>query len=154
MSASHPILRGIEDLDGLAAAHGASAVLSVGLAPGVTNLLAHRFAGTGRPVDIGVLLGSGERHGPSAVEWTLDSLGALRELDESWTVRFPPPYGTRRVHRFPFPDQYTLPGRVRTGLALDSRAVTALRRSAPTSWTNRRDTGSSRTNTMPADVTT
>ncbi|OLT38412.1 hypothetical protein BJF79_26910 [Actinomadura sp. CNU-125] len=126
VSASHEVLRGIGELDGLAAANGASAVLSVGLAPGVTNLLAHRFAGTGRPVDIGVLLGSGERHGPSAVEWTLDSLGALRELDETWTIRFPPPYGTRRVHRFPFPDQHTLPGRVRTGLCLDSRAVTAL----------------------------
>ncbi|MFD0901070.1 saccharopine dehydrogenase NADP-binding domain-containing protein [Actinomadura sediminis] len=126
VTASREILRRLEDLDGLAAANGASVVVSVGLAPGVTNLLAHRFAGTGRPVDIGVLLGSGERHGPSAVAWTLGSLGALRDLDESWTMRFPPPFGTRRVHRFPFPDQYTLPGRVRTGLALDSRAVTAL----------------------------
>lgn len=73
-------------------------------------------------MDIGVLLGSGERHGPFAVEWTLDSLG---ELGESWRMRFPAPYGIRTVHHFPFSDQYTLPGRARTGLALDSRALTA-----------------------------
>ncbi|MEV5824856.1 saccharopine dehydrogenase NADP-binding domain-containing protein [Spirillospora sp. NPDC052242] len=126
VSASREVLRGLEELDGVAAANGASVVVGVGVAPGVTNLLAHRFAGTGRPVDIGVLLGSGERHGPGAVAWTLDALGALRELDESWTMRFPPPFGTRRVHRFPFPDPSTPSGRVRTGLALDSRAVTAL----------------------------
>jgi hypothetical protein len=120
VSASHEVLAGIEKLDGLAVERNAAAVLSVGLAPGVTNLLAREFGG--RDVDIGVLLGSGERHGPSAVEWTLDSLG---ELGESWRMRFPAPYGIRTVHRFPFSDQYTLPGRVRTGLALDSRALTA-----------------------------
>ncbi|WP_339156547.1 hypothetical protein [Actinomadura luteofluorescens] len=95
--------------------------LSVGLAPGVTNLLA-REAGGG-DVEIGVLIGAGDRHGPSAVDWTLDSLAGL---GESWRMRFPAPYGVRTVHRFPFSDQYTLPGRVRTGLCLDSRAMTAL----------------------------
>ncbi|WP_149263005.1 saccharopine dehydrogenase NADP-binding domain-containing protein [Actinomadura sp. K4S16] len=121
VSASHAVLSGIEALDGLAAERNATAVLSVGLAPGVTNLLA-RESGGGE-VDIGVLLGAGERHGPSAVEWTLDSLAGL---GESWRMRFPEPYGVRTVHRFPFSDQYTLPGRVRTGLCLDSRAMTAL----------------------------
>ncbi|MER7547818.1 saccharopine dehydrogenase NADP-binding domain-containing protein [Spirillospora sp. NPDC127506] len=117
VSASYEVLAGIERLD----ATEATAVLSVGLAPGVTNLLAHGFGGA--DVDIGVLIGTGEQHGPGAVEWTLDSLG---EVGESWRMRFPPPYGTRTVHRFPFSDQYTLPGRVRTGLCLDSRALTAL----------------------------
>ncbi|MEU8123303.1 saccharopine dehydrogenase NADP-binding domain-containing protein [Spirillospora sp. NPDC049024] len=121
VSASHAVLSGIEALDRLAAERNATAVLSVGLAPGVTNLLA-RESGGGE-VDIGVLLGAGERHGPSAVEWTLDSLAGL---GESWRMRFPEPYGVRTVHRFPFSDQYTLPGRVRTGLCLDSRAMTAL----------------------------
>ncbi|SFP75051.1 Saccharopine dehydrogenase NADP binding domain-containing protein [Actinomadura madurae] len=120
VSASHEILAGIEKLDGLAAERKATAVLSVGLAPGVTNLLAREFRGA--DVDIGVLIGSGERHGPSAVDWTLGSLGGL---GESWRMRFPAPYGVRTVHRFPFSDQYTLPGSVRTGLALDSRALTA-----------------------------
>lgn len=121
VSASYEVLSGIEKLDGLAAGAGATAVLSVGLAPGVTNLLARGFGGA--DTEIGVLLGAGERHGPSAVDWTLDSLG---DLGESWRMRFPPPYGVRTVHRFPFSDQYTLPGRVRTGLCLDSRALTAV----------------------------
>ncbi|WP_141578607.1 saccharopine dehydrogenase NADP-binding domain-containing protein [Actinomadura sp. WMMA1423] len=121
VSASHAVLSAIERLDGLAVERNATAVLSVGLAPGVTNLLARESGG--REVDIGVLIGAGERHGPSAVEWTLDSLA---ELGGSWRMRFPEPYGVRTVHRFPFSDQYTLPGRVRTGLCLDSRAMTAL----------------------------
>lgn len=121
VSASYEVLSGIEKLHGLAASAGATAVLSVGLAPGVTNLLAAGFGGA--DTEIGVLLGAGERHGPSAVDWTLDSLG---DLGESWRMRFPPPYGVRTVHRFPFSDQYTLPGRVRTGLCLDSRALTAV----------------------------
>ncbi|MEU8347186.1 saccharopine dehydrogenase NADP-binding domain-containing protein [Spirillospora sp. NPDC048832] len=120
VSASYEVLSAIEELDGLAAGAGATAVLSVGLAPGVTNLLARGFGGAG--TEIGVLIGAGDRHGPSAVDWTLDSLGGI---GESWRMRFPPPYGVRTVHRFPFSDQYTLPGRVRTGLCLDSRALTA-----------------------------
>ncbi len=135
VSASREILSGIERLNGLAVERKATAVLSVGLAPGVTNLLARAFiadssGGNAEPgstapgstapdatgIDIGVLVGSGE-HGPSAVEWTLDSLG---EIGDSWRMRFPEPYGVRTVHRFPFSDQYTLPGRVRTGLCLDS----------------------------------
>jgi len=145
VSASHEILSGIEKLDRLAVERKATAVLSVGLAPGVTNLLAREFIAESRdgnaepgstaseatgagPIDIGVLVGSGE-HGPSAMEWTLDSLGGI---GESWRMRFPEPYGVRKVHRFPFSDQYTLsdqyalPGRVRTGLCLDSRALTVL----------------------------
>ncbi|MFI0355885.1 saccharopine dehydrogenase NADP-binding domain-containing protein [Actinomadura sp. 9N407] len=117
VTASYEILREIAALD----AGDATAVLSVGLAPGVTNLLA-RLAGGDR-VDIGVLLGSGERHGIAAVEWTLD---ALRDVGPSWRMRFPDPYGSRAVHRFPFPDQYTLDGHVRTGLCVDSRLMTAL----------------------------
>ncbi|MBG6093342.1 saccharopine dehydrogenase NADP-binding domain-containing protein [Actinomadura viridis] len=119
VSASHEVLAAIEKLD----AGDATAVLSVGLAPGVTNLLA-RLHGDGPPVEIGVLIGSGERHGPGAVEWTLDALG---ELGPSWRMRFPEPFGRRTVHGFPFSDQHTLgAGRVRTGLCLDSRLLTAL----------------------------
>lgn len=104
----------------------AAAVLSVGIAPGVTNLLARHVSeqAPGRPVRIGVLLGSGERHGAAAVGWTIDGLG---QESGSWTAGFPAPFGRRTVHRFPFSDQHTLglPD-VRTGLALDSRSSTAL----------------------------
>jgi NAD(P)-dependent dehydrogenase (short-subunit alcohol dehydrogenase family) len=134
VSASHQVLAGIAELEDLARRNDATAVLSVGLAPGVTNLLArhcveHSQAGD---VRIGVLLGSGEQHGPAALTWTLDGLG---QLDGAWPMHFPAPHGTRTVHRFPFSDQYTLPGTlgvttVSTGLCLDSRLITAMLASA------------------------
>ena len=130
VSASPGVLTEIEGLDELARHHRATAVLSVGLAPGVTNLLARHvmdMSGVSE-VDIGVLIGAGEHHGPAAIAWTLDGLG---ELDGSWTMPFPAPFGDRTVHRFPFSDQSTLPATLgitaaRTGLALDSRLTTAL----------------------------
>lgn len=130
VTATPALIAAIEDLEGLARHHGATAILSVGLAPGVTNLLAKWCATNGGEgeVTIGVLLGSGEAHGPAAIRWTLDGLG---ELDGSWPMTFPTPYGTRTVHRFPFSDQFTLPRTIgargaRTGLCLDSRLTTAL----------------------------
>ncbi|MFG1697173.1 saccharopine dehydrogenase NADP-binding domain-containing protein [Nonomuraea sp. NPDC049309] len=130
VSASHDLLAEIQALDDLALARGATAALSVGLVPGVTNLLA-RICAERSPAGelrIGVLLGSGERHGPAAIAWTLDGLG---ELGDSWTMGFPAPYGRRTVHRFPFSDQHTVPGTLgvpaaRTGLCLDSRLMTGL----------------------------
>ncbi|MDI6102741.1 saccharopine dehydrogenase NADP-binding domain-containing protein [Actinoplanes sp. NEAU-A12] len=122
ISATPSVLAQLEKLD----SGGATAVLSVGIAPGVTNLLARYAAGRapGRPVRIGVLLGSGERHGAAAVGWTVDGLGQERG---TWTAGFPAPYGRRTVHRFPFSDQHTLDlPDVRTGLALDSRPATAM----------------------------
>lgn len=118
----------LESLDAAARESGAKVVLSVGLAPGATNLLARACAERvpAGPVDIGVLLGSGERHGPAAVAWTVDGLG---RRSGSWPMRFPG-YGTRTVHRFPFSDQASLPrtlgvGEVRTGLCLDSKPLSA-----------------------------
>jgi hypothetical protein len=130
VSASHEMHAAIEDLDDLARRNDATAVLSVGLAPGITNLLARHCVerSSTRELYIGVLLGSGEQHGRAALEWTVDGLG---RLDGSWAMDFPAPYGTRTVHRFPFSDQYTLPDTLgistaRTGLCLDSRLTTAL----------------------------
>lgn len=134
VTASHRLLSRIEDLDQLARDHDATAVLSVGLAPGVTNLLTRHCVETARvdpattDVDIGVLLGTGDEHGAAAISWTID---ALAELGPRWSMPFPPPHGRRAVRRFPFPDQYTLPRtlgvrHVRTGLCLDSRAWTSL----------------------------
>jgi hypothetical protein len=130
VTASHHLHQQIEDLDPIAKQNGATAVLSVGLVPGVTNLLARHCVAqsSATHVRIGVLLGSGDQHGPAALDWTLDGLG---RLDGSWPMRFPAPHGTRTVHRFPFSDQYTLPHTVgitaaSTGLCLDSRLTTAL----------------------------
>ncbi|MCF2531281.1 NAD(P)H-binding protein [Yinghuangia soli] len=146
VTASQDILAAVAEAGAAAERNGAVGVLSLGLAPGVTNLLAahavRRLGGRADEVRIGVLLGSGEAHGPAAVRWTLDGLGAL---DGSWHVQFPGGRrsgrrsGRRTVHRFPFSDQFTLPHtlgvpRVRTGFALDSRLLTALLAAARRPW--------------------
>lgn len=52
------------------------AVLGVGIAPGITGILAaavvRRDPG---PIDTAILLGSGEKHGPAALDWTFGALG-------------------------------------------------------------------------------
>lgn len=128
VSASHPTHLEIEQLNGLAVGRGARAVLSVGLVPGASNLLAAMVAeGSDRKhLDIGVLLGLGGGHGPAALGWTLDGIGRLHG---SWAMGFPEPVGFRTVHAFPFSDQYSLPKtlgveQVRTGLCLSSRLLT------------------------------
>lgn len=89
VSADHEVLADIAELDDLARRNDATAVLSVGLAPGVTNLLARHCLEHSpvREVRIGVLLGTGEQHGPAALAWTLDGLG---QLDGSWSMRSAP----------------------------------------------------------------
>jgi hypothetical protein len=57
---------------------GYGAVLSLGVAPGLTNLLArhvHQTLGGADRLDITVLLGAGEHHGLDAVGWTVRQLG-------------------------------------------------------------------------------
>jgi hypothetical protein len=113
-------------------------LLSVGLAPGLTNLLAtavHRAAPG--PIDIVVLLGAGERHGAAATAWSYDLLGRRfrgPHGDEVRNFTRPqdfalPGYGRRRVYRADFSDQHTLTRDlgvpVRTYFGLDSRTATA-----------------------------
>ncbi|GAA4954590.1 hypothetical protein GCM10023224_44980 [Streptomonospora halophila] len=130
VSASAPRLRAVAALDGLARRRGATAVLSVGLAPGVTNLLARSAtdAGGAGPIRMGVLVGAGEHHGPGALDWILDS---MEQAGGPSRLRFPPPYGVRTAYRFPFSDQYTLPETLgapaaETALCLDTRVLTPL----------------------------
>ncbi|GAB4584578.1 hypothetical protein Ntsu_24100 [Nocardia sp. IFM 10818] len=128
VTAARAVIAELEALHEVAAANNAVGVLSVGLIPGVSNLLARMVIerSPAAEIRIGALLGSGEAHGRAAIRWTLDGLGAL---SGSWRMTFP--QGCRTVHRFPFSDQYTLSAtlgvsRVRTGLALDSRLLTSL----------------------------
>ncbi|CAM3957527.1 saccharopine dehydrogenase NADP-binding domain-containing protein [Saccharibacillus endophyticus] len=130
----------------------AAAVLSVGLAPGLTNLLAAKAAAalddTDR-IEISLMLGLGEHHGKAAIEWTIDSMGAdfevaeadrlrkVRSMTNGITAEFGGKLGRKRVYRFPFSDQRTLPGTlgvsdVSTRLGFDvngiARAAAGLRR--------------------------
>jgi saccharopine dehydrogenase-like NADP-dependent oxidoreductase len=60
-------------------------VLSVGLAPGITNMLVkqgkHRLDQVDA-ADIYILLGLGESHGRAAIEWTVDNLSAVYSVME------------------------------------------------------------------------
>ncbi|WBU36731.1 hypothetical protein [Homoserinibacter sp. YIM 151385] len=116
----------------------ARVVLGAGIAPGLSTILAAALdARQGDEIDVAVMLGSGERHGPAAVEWTAGLLGAaIHDPVEGGTLRnlvrrrrMPDGRG-RRIHlRADFPDQLLLGHasglRIRSWLALDSRVSTA-----------------------------
>jgi saccharopine dehydrogenase-like NADP-dependent oxidoreductase len=127
----------IAALDQLAPA--APVLVNVGLAPGLTNLLAaavHRAAPG--PIDIAVFAGAGEPHGAGGVDWIYGLLGqrftdpgtGTRVRNYTRPNRFElPGFGPRRLYRANFSDQHTLTRDlgvpVRTYLGLDSRAATA-----------------------------
>lgn len=119
-------------------------VLSVGLAPGLTNLLTK--LGTERldyveEADIHILLGLGEAHGRAAIEWTINQLNSTytvieRGIEKKVTgfsdgkhVLFPGGLGTRTTYRFNFSDQHVLPSTlgissISTRLCFDSAFMT------------------------------
>src|SRR5690606_38618918 len=77
ISASRQVLHYLEETDVIAKAHKVPMLFSVGLAPGLTNLLAQYVTDKlpGAPVlEIYVLLGLGEAHGDQAFQWTFDNL--------------------------------------------------------------------------------
>lgn len=128
-------LAALEQLDPIARDGGATGVLSVGLAPGATNLLAVYVVRESRVspqrVETLVCLGLGDAHGPAAIEWMLEALA----VDDSFAARtrFRLPDRDRSLHAFSFdfPEARTLPrtlGVARAGswLALDPPAATLL----------------------------
>ncbi|MEW2635515.1 saccharopine dehydrogenase NADP-binding domain-containing protein [Streptomyces sp. NPDC048389] len=151
IGATRRLLDGLADLHDVAVGSGATAVLSVGVAPGLTNLLArraHEAVGGAERIDLTVLLGAGERHGADAVRWTVEHLAEPTTAGPLRTML--PGYGTRTAYPFPFSDQHTLSrtlgvGQVTTRLCLDSRPLTtglfALRRAARRSAVRRALTG-------------
>ena len=145
-SASYPFLVQVEQLDAFARQRGATGVLSVGLAPGLTNLLAkycNDVFDELRGIDIAIMLGLGEAHGRAAIQWTIDNIDArfvLRRDGSEYVVdgfadpkqvEFPSPYGRRTAYRFNFADQHVIArtlgvDRVATRLCFDSAAATYL----------------------------
>ena len=131
ISASDNVLASIEKLHEPAREADSRAVLSVGLAPGLTNLMAMEAMKDMSRIDkvtIGVLLGLGDEHGAAAVDWTLDNLSAV-SLDVIRSYRFGHPARTLATIPFDFADQYVLARRhglknVETRLALASPVIT------------------------------
>lgn len=122
ISADAEFLHAVECLAEDAKRSRATAVLSVGMAPGLANLLAARAVatpGTVRRVDIVVELGLGDVHGEAAIAWMLDSLDETqqyvfdgktveaRSLSRSALFDLPG-LGRRRAYLFPFSEQARL----------------------------------------------
>ncbi len=145
ISATYELLSQIESLDGKAQEHGSTVLLSVGFAPGLTNLLASQCTAMLDEVhnlDIFLLLGMGEVHGESSNQWVLDNLNSeyhVRQSGEGKRVQafgeykqtvFPVDIGKRAAFRFDFSDQHTV---VRT-LGIDSASTWACFDSAFLTW--------------------
>lgn len=131
ISAEYPILASISMLDMTARQHGSTAVLSVGLVPGLSNLMARhslQFVENISRFDSALLGGLGEKHGVGASAWVLSHLG---DASETARFQFREPYHEKSVHRFAFADQYTLPQTLpieaaATWLGFDSFLMTRL----------------------------
>lgn len=143
ITASQEVIKKIETLDRKAQDKQVTIALSVGLAPGITNLLAQhciRQAPEKSPVDLFVLLGLGEKHGDAAYRWTFDNIHTVYPVvqnGETKTVRsFTHPKqtqlaGKRTFYTFNFSDQHTLTKtttspQVVTRMAFDSKFLTGM----------------------------
>ncbi|MFC3799214.1 saccharopine dehydrogenase family protein [Cohnella sp. GCM10012308] len=146
VSANGSFLTQAEGLHAVAGANRATAVLSVGLAPGLTNLLSLSAKNTMDKLDqldISIMLGLGDRHGKAAIEWTIDNLVTryrvtkegeaveVASLTDPVTTSFGDRLGRRKAYRFNFSDQHVLPRTlgvptVSTRLCFDSAAATGL----------------------------
>ncbi|KUF07273.1 NAD-dependent epimerase/dehydratase family protein [Leucobacter sp. G161] len=125
-------------LDGLRHLPGsATRVVGAGIAPGVSTVLAAALdPQPGDEIDISVLLGTGEAHGPAAVAWTADLAGrSLHRAPEGEPIanyrerRRMDVDGRPRMHlRTDFPDHVLLDATgatIRTYLTLGSPLATA-----------------------------
>lgn len=143
ITASYPFIEQVEKLDEVAIEHEATALLSVGLAPGISNLLATWAAerlDTLAEMNLFIMLGLGDEHGKEAIRWTLQQTKESFKLSEKGEVvsyhgftdgkatDFISQMSKRIAYRFNFADQHVLGKRheipVSTRLCFDSRFVT------------------------------
>lgn len=97
-------LRQVEALEGAARANGATGLLSVGLAPGMTNLLvrdAVEDLDAARRADITLLLGVGDAFGPDTIQWTVDTALQPFTIEEDHRRRRVKPFSAPRVVNLP-----------------------------------------------------
>lgn len=143
ISADDEFLRKVETLHGLAQRSRTAAWLSVGLSPGLTNVMAahahHMLDRTDR-VDISMLSGLRDSHGKGAIEWTVDNLArpfrhtfegkqvVRHNFSDGRTIDFGRAFDRWKAYRFNFSDQHSL-GRtssianISTRLCFDSRLL-------------------------------
>ena len=145
ISASYQFLSQVEQLDADAQQNNSTVILSVGLAPGLTNLLASygkQLHPHLKHIDLFILLGLGEIHGNEAVLWTLSNLNANFSVTENNYQKLVASFvegkqtvfsqlGTRTGYRFNFSDQQVLPytlnlDSVSSWLCFDSQLATKM----------------------------
>lgn len=130
VTASDELFRAIEALP--PPSH-ARVLLSLGLAPGLSNLLAVAASSQldhVERIEIGLLMGLGDAHGKAAIEWSVAQTFRAHPRNGAARVDFGMGFGERNAHFMDFADQHTLmrslPGvEVITRVAYDSRLATA-----------------------------
>jgi saccharopine dehydrogenase-like NADP-dependent oxidoreductase len=146
ISASHGFLSKVRNLENNKRPMQSTSVLSVGLAPGITNLLVKHCANVLDEVhtaDIYLMLGLGDRHGKAAIEWMVDNINInfsvveeglktdVKSFEDGKKTEFPGKLGRRTAYRFNFADQHILPDTlgfqtVSTRICFDSAITTNL----------------------------
>ena len=116
ISARYETLKQIEALESLARSCKSTVILSVGLAPGLTNLLAQQAYNKllcTQSIDIFILLGLGEKHGKQAYRWTFNHIDHFYKVRNIPIKSFTQPLktelsGLRNFYTFDFSDQHVL----------------------------------------------
>lgn len=112
ISASQAVIESVEMLDSLARSSGGSAIVSVGFAPGLTNLMVKWAAARmdrAETARIGVLLGLGDAHGEAAILWTLSNASDPKMPDRTPAhIRYGDDRKASIAYPFPFSDQYAV----------------------------------------------
>jgi len=146
ITANYNFLSKIESLNDLAKKHNSTVVLSIGLAPGLTNLLAKRSKEIVENVqfaNIYILLGLGEKHGNASYSWTFNDFNdeffvnengkkiRVKSFEDGKQTLFPEIIGKRTAYRSNFSDQHVIPKTleiksVSTRMCFDSAFMTKL----------------------------
>ncbi len=114
VSASDAFLRQVQSLHDVARMHQSTAVLSVGVAPGLSNLLAKRCVEDLDEVDridIGLLLGMGDAHGEAATRWLINALLEQRRIapgTKNDVMDYGFGWGRRTMYPVDFADQHVI----------------------------------------------
>jgi saccharopine dehydrogenase-like NADP-dependent oxidoreductase len=114
----------VEPLDDLAESRGATALLSVGLSPGLTNLLVKHCVSqldSAERAEIYIMIGDGNEHGDTLNDLMLDhmaedivipedgSIQRYRPFTDGKKTTFPDDLGRHRAYRYEFPEPHVLP---------------------------------------------
>jgi len=144
ISANYKILSEIAAIGESTKEVNSTIMLSVGLAPGLSNLLVKHCQSKSRETyyaNIYVLLGTGEAHGRAAIEWTINNLNerifshtresSTESFSNRKTTDFGGSIGKRVGYSFNFSDQYVVHKTLRiaevvTRICFDSKIVGSL----------------------------